>query len=255
MKKKTKMAFVGAGTGLALVVGGIGVAAASGNGANGRGPFGSVLSKLVGNGTITQAQADTIVQEANTQRQAEIAAHAADRTAHHNLIASTIGSDWTTISKRLQAGESLASIAGSKKDALITALVNEASGTIDKAVTDGRLTAEQASTIKANLQSQITSFVNGTGHMGRALGGMMGGLGGPDGDYGMMGGLGGPDGDYGMMGGLGGPDGYYGMMGGLGGPGADTGLGMGSHHGSGGSNSMMDGFGSVGNSATSTNNA
>jgi len=185
MRKKTKLALVGAGTGLALIIGGVGVAAASGNGINGHGPFNSVLSKLVGKGTITQAQADAIVQEAQAQRQADIAARDAERTAHQNLIASTIGSDWTTISKRLQSGESLATIAGDKKDALIAALVKEASDSIDKAVTDGRLTTDQATTVKSNLQNRITTEVNETGHVGGMMGDFGGGFGRPDGGMGM----------------------------------------------------------------------
>jgi len=75
----------------------------------------------------------------------------------------------------LAAGESLATIAGAKKDALIAALVAEESKQIDAAVTAGKLTAAQATTLKADLTAHVTAEVNATG-MGR-----MGGMGGKGG--------------------------------------------------------------------------
>jgi len=79
-----------------------------------------------------------------------------------SIITSTLGIDATTLHNRLAAGESLASIAGSKKDALIAALVADETKQIDAAVTAGKLTAAQATTLKANLSAHITTEVNET---------------------------------------------------------------------------------------------
>ncbi len=203
MKRKTKLVIASTGASLSLIIGGVGVASANSNsstnaknviGADVNGPFSHVLSVLVANGTITQAQSDAILKEAAAERTAQDVSRIAERTAHETLVASTIGSDWPTILKRLQAGESLATIAGDKKDALIAALVTEATTEINKAVTDGRLTSAQAAAIKANLQTRITAEVNGTGGMGRMMGGFGVDMGqGHDRGMGrMMGGFGGP---------------------------------------------------------------
>lgn len=206
MKKNTKMAFVATGAGLSLLVGGAGVASAVGtsphaskiSGAARPGfgvgsPFEHVLSVLVANGTITQAQSDAIVKEATAERTAQDFKRSAERTAHEALIATTIGVDWPTIQKRLQGGESLATIAGSKTSDLITVMVNEASTRIDAAVAAGRITSAQATTFKANLLARITAAVNSTGHHGRMLGGFEGPMGDPHlGPDGFMGGFGGP---------------------------------------------------------------
>ncbi len=158
----------------------------------------ALLATLVSKGTITQAQADAIVA-AHT---AADAARDALRPAKDGLkgpfgdkltvIASTLGTDTTTVLTRLKAGESLATIAGAKKDALITALVADETKKIDAAVTAGTLTSAQATELKANLVAHVTAEVNATAPIGGPKGGPMGGKGGK--------GHGGPRGG-GMMGG------------------------------------------------------
>jgi hypothetical protein len=158
----------------------------------------ALLATLVSKGTITQAQADAIVA-AHT---AADAARDALRPAKDGLkgpfgdkltvIASTLGTDTTTVLTRLKAGESLATIAGAKKDALIAALVADETKKIDAAVTAGTLTSAQATALKANLVAHVTAEVNATAPLGGPKGGPMGGKGGK--------GHGGPRGG-GMMGG------------------------------------------------------
>ncbi len=157
----------------------------------------SVLAALVTKGTLTQAQVDAI-------NAALAAAHAADAPpvrpnlkAIETVITSTLGIDAATLEKRLIAGDSLATIAGAKTSALIAALVAAETKEIDAAVTAGKLTAAQATTIKATLSTRITDMVNAAGGPGRGRGGMMGGGrdGGQGGDH-----DGGPMGS-GMMGG------------------------------------------------------
>jgi polyhydroxyalkanoate synthesis regulator phasin len=161
-----------------------GVAMVQGHGAE----VASVLAALVTKGTITQAQADAITAALAA---AETAEHAndpqggpkgapgigmPDPTAALSLISSTIGVDAATIQKRLAAGESLAAIAGAKKDALIAALVAEETKRIDAAVTAGKLTAAQATTLKSTLTAHVTDEVNSTRPMG-PMGGGKGGKG------------------------------------------------------------------------------
>lgn len=158
----------------------------------------ALLATLVSKGTITQAQADAIVA-AHT---AADAARDALRPAKDGLkgpfgdkltvIASTLGTDTTTVLTRLKAGESLATIAGAKKDALIAALVADETKKIDAAVTAGALASAQATELKANLVAHVTAEVNATAPIGGPKGGPMGGKGGK--------GHGGPRGG-GMMGG------------------------------------------------------
>ena len=127
----------------------------------------AVLTALVTKGTITQAQADAITAALTA---AEVARPAmplgANKEAHLALISSTIGVDAATIKTRLAAGETLAAIAGAKKDALITALVADETKRIDAAVTAGKLTAAQATTLKSTLTAHVTTEVNSVRPMG-----------------------------------------------------------------------------------------
>jgi hypothetical protein len=90
----------------------------------------------------------------------------ANKDARLALISSTIGVDAATIKTRLAAGETLAAIAGAKKDALITALVADETKRIDAAVTAGKLTAAQATTLKSTLTAHVTTEVNSVRPMG-----------------------------------------------------------------------------------------
>jgi polyhydroxyalkanoate synthesis regulator phasin len=160
----------------------------------------ALLSTLVAKGTITQAQADAVVAAAKSAEAARDALRPikGDRDAKLTLIASTLGTDTKTVLTRMQAGESLATIAGAKKDALITALVADETKRIDAAVTAGALTAAQATALKANLVAHVTAEVEST----RPLGGPRGEM---KGDHGDRGGKGGMKGNRGPGRGKGGP--------------------------------------------------
>jgi hypothetical protein len=123
------------------------------------------LAALVAKGTITQAQADAVIAAADAARVAAEAARPAKpmkggHEAHLAIISTTLGIDSATIKSRLAAGETLAAIAGAKKDALITALVADETKRIDAAVTAGKLTAAQATTLKSGLVARVTDQVN-----------------------------------------------------------------------------------------------
>ena len=150
----------------------VSVTQTSGMGVKGpRAEVAAVLAALVTKGTITQAQADAITAALTAAEAAAIANRPADggrpdRAATLALISSTIGVDTATIQNRLAAGETLAAIAGAKKDALISALVAAETKRIDAAVTAGKLTAAQATTMKSTLTAHVTEEVNSTRSMG-----------------------------------------------------------------------------------------
>jgi polyhydroxyalkanoate synthesis regulator phasin len=158
----------------------------------------ALLSTLVTKGTITQAQADAIIAAHTAAEAARDALRPAkgpkgdkaSMDARLAVIATTLGLDTTTVLTRLQAGETLATIAGAKKDALIAALVADETKRIDAAVTAGTLTAAQATTLKANLVAHVTEEVNSTRPVGPKMGdrGGKGGKGGRGGHGGFNGG-------------------------------------------------------------------
>ena len=165
----------------------------------------ALLADLVTKGTITKAQADAIIAAHTAADAARDALRPqggkggfnggpmADKLA---IVSSTLGIDSTTVLTRLKAGETLAAIAGTKKDALIAALVADETKKIDAAVTAGTLTAAQATTLKAGLVAHVTAEVEATaplggkggkggrGHGGRGHGGPEGGMGGMGGNSG-----------------------------------------------------------------------
>ena len=76
---------------------------------------------------------------------------------------STLGIDVKILHDRSKAGESLATIAGVKKDALIAALVLDQTKRIDAFVVAGKITAAQATILKAGLVAHVTAEVNAAG--------------------------------------------------------------------------------------------
>jgi len=125
----------------------------------------------------------------DSQRVADKAAHEAERAAFEALVAKTIGLDAAVIKTRLAAGETLGAIAGAKKAALIDVIVAEHTKRIDAAVTAGKLTAAQATTMKAGLVAHVTAKVDSV--RGPKGGPGMGGHKGDKGGHGPKGGKGG----------------------------------------------------------------
>ncbi len=127
----------------------------------------TVLATLVKDSTITQAQADKITAALLAARAAHEANEGANRqamdegrAAEQTLIATTIGKSVADIQSALASGQSLGAIAGDKRSALITALVADHTKRIDAAVTAGKLTAAQATTMKADLTAHVTAQVD-----------------------------------------------------------------------------------------------
>ena len=174
---KKKLIAASAIAALALSVGSVATASAHDNkGRKGEG-ITNILSGLVTKGTLTQAQVDAITKAMTDAREAGRAAHDAARAEHVKVITDALGIDEATLKTRIEAGDSLATIAGAKKDALITALVAFETKKIDAAVTAGKLTAAQATSLKANLKDRITAHVEATKGAGKGpkgFGGPMG---------------------------------------------------------------------------------
>ena len=134
-------------------------AVASADNGKGRAAISSLLSGLVSNGTITQSQADAITKAAQDARAATKGVMDKNREAINTVITSTLGISLDTVKSRLKAGESLATIAGDKKAALITAISAEINKQIDAAVTAGKLTAAQATAQKGKTTERVTNMV------------------------------------------------------------------------------------------------
>ncbi|HEU5003359.1 MAG TPA: hypothetical protein VFW71_11360 [Actinomycetota bacterium] len=82
------------------------------------------------------------------------------------VAAKAIGVSATILAQDLRSGQSIAEVARSKNVAVqkvIDALTTAATARIETALKNGRITDAQATTLKADLASRITAFVNQTG--------------------------------------------------------------------------------------------
>ena len=155
---KKRLVAVIATTAIALSVSATSVASAD----NGKGKerLGSTLSGLVAKGTITQAQADAINKSLADARTAGKVVMDKNRAAKLGVITSTLGITEEALKTRMKAGDSLATIAGANKDALIAALVAFKTKEINDAQAAGKITADQATRMKSNLTTRVTEMVN-----------------------------------------------------------------------------------------------
>ncbi len=130
------------------------------------------LSSLVTDGTLTQEQADKVAKrldEALPERRPDGPGgwgHGRGMMMMRGLdtAAKALGMTTEELGTALRDGQSLADVAnaqGLTVDELVQALVADAEDELATAVKDGRLTQDQADTIKASLQERITDRVNG----------------------------------------------------------------------------------------------
>ena len=127
-----------------------------------------ILDKLVAAGKITPAQ------EADILAAVKDAAGAKKRPGHSNAnavlggllntAATYLGLDRTQLATQLHAGKSLGEIAattaGRSRDGLVKTLTDAATARIDAAVTANKLTADQATKLKAGLASHVARLVD-----------------------------------------------------------------------------------------------
>jgi hypothetical protein len=123
-----------------------------------------VLAPLVADNTLTQAQADAVVKALVAARPIG-GGHGPGR--HHGprglaleTVASVLGITVGDLRTQLQNGATLAEVAGDKTQAVIDALVAEATAHIEQGVTYGRITRAEADARLADLVDRITERVN-----------------------------------------------------------------------------------------------
>jgi len=142
-----------------------------------------ILGSLVDDGTITPEQSAKIKERfdaaAAKARQGLAEKRDAMREkfgAKLDEIAAVIGIAPADLKEQLKT-KSLGEIAGAKKGELVTYLTNAINTRVDEAVTNGRLTKDQADKVKAETASRVAKLVDavggGKGPMGRP-GGMRG---------------------------------------------------------------------------------
>jgi hypothetical protein len=141
----------------------------------------NALKGLVDNKTITQDQADAVKKALQDQLAAQprkpggpggfgrfglgLGGIAGAKSDVLGTASKMLGMTPDEITTQLRSGKSLADLATSKGIApqkLIDAIVADANSRIDKAVTNNKLTADQASKIKGNLNQAVTNLVNNT---------------------------------------------------------------------------------------------
>lgn len=127
-----------------------------------------VLQPLVADGTLTQAQLDTVIDTM-------VAAHPeggrgggrghGGRGMGLATVAETLGLDEAAVRQAIADGQTIADLAaanGSSAQAVIDALVAATSARLDAKVADGSLTQAEADTKLAERTTEITEFVNNT---------------------------------------------------------------------------------------------
>lgn len=128
-----------------------------------------VLDDLVGKGTLSPDQANAVRDGVKARKGTEPPGgrHGRGPGLREGLdaAASALGVTADELRTDLQAGKSIAQVAqekGVNLDDVKNAIVTEATGRIDQAVTDGKLTQEQADRAKAELGQHIDDLLNGT---------------------------------------------------------------------------------------------
>lgn len=163
---------LGAGTALIAAVNPLGIAGAQTSPsttvapapAEKTGPLDAVLDGLVADGTLTRQQADAVKSRLAEFRRT----HRPIRNAVKDSLAtaaSTIGIDTKDLVKELRSGKSIADVAaehGVAEQTVIDAVVSSLSSQLDRAVTDGTISAERAAEVKAKLPARVLHFVEAT---------------------------------------------------------------------------------------------
>lgn len=168
--KRTKIVAASVAAAVALSLGNVSLASADDKKMGRDAILGNVLNGLVAKGTLTTTQVDAIqkaLKDSMSSMKSEVKVM---KDAYLKVITDTLGISESDLLSRIKAGESLAAIAGAKKDALVSAIVAFHSKNVDEALAAGRITAEQAIQLKANLQDRITAEVNRAKGLGKMKG-------------------------------------------------------------------------------------
>jgi hypothetical protein len=130
----------------------------------------NALAPLVKDGTITQAQADKVIQALENARPDHPFAgkhFAGPRMMFGDIFgaaAKKLGMSTDDLRAAMRDGKSIADIAKEKKvdpAAVVDAMVNATKTKVDQAVKDGKLTQAQADERLKTLREHLTALVNG----------------------------------------------------------------------------------------------
>lgn len=142
-----------------------------------------VLAALLAKGTITQAQADAVTKAMADARAAhglgerhgEMGRMFGFLRNTEKAVADAIGITPDQLRDELRNGSTIGDVAkarGVAESKVVDAVVSQASILIDQSVTDGHLTAAQATKLKAGIRDLTTKLVDGKGFgFGRGFGG------------------------------------------------------------------------------------
>lgn len=127
--------------------------------------LGEILTALVTKGTISEAQKQSILEAVKETAAASPKVQALERFVGDlgKAAATYIGVAPAELKQQLKAGKSLADIAadhGKDRAGLVAALTTAANVDIDKAATAGKLTADQAATMKTKVAEHVGSLVD-----------------------------------------------------------------------------------------------
>src|SRR5439155_173935 len=126
------------------------------------------VAALAGGGTALAAKSHSAATPASAAQTAALAHHRGGPGDDLDAAATYLGTTTSDLLTQLQAGKTLAAIAGSKTSGLVSALVAHEKTEIAAAVTAGRLTQAQADQIVPTLTQRFTDLVNGTFREGGA---------------------------------------------------------------------------------------
>src|SRR5712691_6086560 len=122
------------------------------------------VAALAGGGTAVAAKGHSHAKKSVAH--AGALAHPGGGGDDLDAAATYLGTTASDLLTQLQAGKTLAQIAGSKTSGLIAALVSHEKQEIADAVTAGKLTQAQADQITPTLTQRFTDFVNGVRPVG-----------------------------------------------------------------------------------------
>lgn len=148
----------------------------------------TLLQQAVTAGRLTQAQADARLAELQTQLPTQLSTTFTPGMgkgerggfgpgASLTTIATALGVTKSDLQTAFQAGKSVADVATEKDvdlDAVIAAIVAEQTTALKQAVTDGRLTQEQADQHLALLKANLPHLLSLKGGLGHGMGGLGG---------------------------------------------------------------------------------
>lgn len=142
-----------------------------------------VLDGLVDDGTLTEAQRDIVEARLREARADHRGGHAGPgRGFGGGAVFEELGLDPEVVREGIAEGLSLGEIAdanGSSAAALTEALIDQAETRLDEAVEAGRMDADRAAELRAEIEERVDDLVSGEAELGRR--GVKGGFGGPRG--------------------------------------------------------------------------